>query len=463
MKEKNNIPELNKMGTMPIGKLMMSMSLPAMFSMIINALYNIIDSIFVGMVGESALTAVTLIFPMQMLMISVGVGTGVGLNSLISRRLGEQNFKEANMAASHGIFLSLVNWAVFALFGLLFSEFFVRLFSDNPQIIEDATKFCYIITVFSLFMMIQINAEKIMQATGNMVLPMIANLTGAIINIVLNPILILGLLGAPALGVAGSATATIIGQFTSMVISLSFLFGKKHDIKISIRGFRVNWGVIKNIYGVGLPSIVMQSIGSVMLLGLNAILIQFSDAAVAVLGIYFRLQSFVYMPVFGLTQGALPIFGYNYGAKNKDRLLQAFKMALKIALIIMTAGLILFQTLPVPMLKMFSASPEMIHIGVRALRIISTCFIFSAVGIMVSTLFQAIGHGTLSLYVSLLRQIVLILPLAWLLSRFAGLDFVWLAFPLAELFALAASAFLFRYIYKKEIRHLADDNRGGSR
>lgn len=451
---KSNEIELNKMGTMPVGRLMMSMSLPAMFSMVINALYNIVDSIFVGMIGESALAAVTLIFPIQMLMISVGVGTGVGLNSLISRRLGEQNFKEANMAASHGILLSFVNWIIFAVFGLFFSLPFVSVFSDSPEIMADGTKFCFITTVFSIFMMVQINVEKIMQATGNMILPMISSLTGAIINIILNPILILGLLGAPKMGVAGSATASIIGQFSAMILILIFLFGKKLDVKISFRGFRVNWGVLKNIYGVGLPSIIMQSIGSVMLVGLNAILIKFSEAAVAVLGVYFRLQSFIFMPVFGLTQGSLPIFGYNFGAKNRERLMQAFKLAMKIAIAIMAVGMLIFQVFPEPMLKMFSATPEMIHIGVRALRMISTCFIFAAIGIIASTLFQAIGHGTLSLFVSLLRQLVLILPLAWLLAHYIGLDYVWMAFPMAELFSLTASVLLLRYIYKKEILNL---------
>ena len=451
---KTQKPELNKMGTMPVGRLILSMSLPAMFSMIINALYNIVDSIFVGMIGESALAAVTLIFPIQMLQIAVGAGTGIGLNSLISRRLGEQDFKEANLAASHGILLSVINWAIFAVFGLFFSLPFVKTFSDSPEIIANGSTFCFIITVFSLFMMIQINIEKIMQATGNMILPMISSLTGAIINIALNPILILGLFGAPKMGVAGSATASIIGQFIAMILGLIFLFKKKHEVKITLRGFRINWRVLRNIYGVGMPSIIMQALASVMLLGLNSILISFSDAAVAVLGVYYRLQSFIFMPVFGLTQGALPIFGYNYGAKNKKRLLKALKMALLIAVVIMTAGLILFQLLPVPLLRMFSATPEMIHIGVRALRIISTCFIFAAVGIMCSVFFQATGHGTLSLYVSMLRQIVLILPLAWLLAHFSGLDYVWFSFPMAELFSLVASVYFFRYIYHKEIKDL---------
>ena len=458
MNEQKNEIELNKMGTMPVGRLLMSMSLPAMFSMIINALYNVVDSIFVGQIGESALAAVTLVFPIQILMISVGVGTGVGLNSLIARRLGEQKFKEANLAANHGILLSFVNWVLFAVFGLFFSSMFINSFTNVPEIVANGTRYCFIITVLSLFMMIQINVEKILQATGNMILPMISSLTGAIINIILNPILIFGLFGAPALGVAGSATATIIGQFLSMSLGLTFLFTKKHEVKISFHDFKINWRILKDIYSVGLPSIVMQSIGSVMLLGLNAILISFSNAAVAVLGVYFRLQSLIFMPVFGLTQGSLPIFGYNYGARNKQRLMQAYKLSLIAAMMIMAVGTIVFQIFPVPLLKMFNASPEMIHIGVRALRMISTCFVFSAIGIISSVLFQSAGHGVLSLYVSLLRQIILILPLAWLLAHFTGLDFVWLSFPMAEIFSLTATVAFMRYIYKKEIKNLDQKN-----
>jgi len=453
-----NKKELNKMGIMPVEKLLMSMSLPAMFSMMISALYNIVDSIFVGMIGESALAAVTLIFPIQMLLISVGVGTGVGLNSLISRRLGEKNFKEANLAANHGILLSIASWILFAVFGLFFSSIFVKAFTDSPEIISSATIYCFIINVFSLFILIQINIEKILQATGNMLLPMIASLTGALINIALNPILILGLFGAPKMGVAGSATATIVGQFIAMCLGLTFLFTKKHEVMITFRGFRIDWNILKNIYSVGFPSIIMQSIGSVMLIGLNSILISFSEAAVAVLGVYFRLQSFIFMPVFGLCQGSMPIFGYNYGARNKERLIHAFKLSMRAAIIIMAVGMLIFQLFPVPLLKMFSATPEMIHIGIRALRMISTCFIFAAVGIISSTMFQATGHGTLSLYVSLLRQIILILPIAWLLSKFIGLDFVWLAFPMAELFSLIASLLFLRYIYHKEIKNLGTLN-----
>ncbi len=446
--------ELNKMGTMPVGKLMMSMSLPAMFSMIINALYNIVDSIFVGMIGESALAAVTLIFPIQMLLISVGVGTGVGLNSLISRRLGERNFHEANLAASHGLLLSFINWGIFAVFGIFLSGPFVRAFSEKASITGDAISYCSIISILSLFILIQINIEKIMQATGNMVMPMICGLTGAVINIVLDPVLIFGLFGAPQLGVAGAAIATVIGQFFAMCLGLILLFTKDHEIKIEFKGFQISGKTLKNIYSVGLPSIIMQSIGSVMLVGLNAILISFSDAAVAVLGVYFRLQSFIFMPVFGLTQGSLPIFGYNYGAKNKERLIQSFQLSLKIAVSIMIVGLVIFQLFPVPLLKLFSASPEMIHIGVRALRMISSCFVFAAFGIMCATLFQATDHGAFSLYISLMRQLLLILPIAWVLAHFTGLDYVWMAFPSAEIFSLIASAFFLKHIYNKKIKNL---------
>ena len=290
-----------------------------------------------------------------------------------------------------------------------------------------------------------------------MILPMICSLIGAAVNIALDPILIFGLLGAPKMGVAGAAAATVIGQFLAMCLGLLFLFTKKHDVKISFKGFRINWTSVKNIYQVGLPAIIMQAMSAVMLVGFNIILISFSEAAVAVLGVYFRLQSFIFMPVFGLVQGSMPIFGYNYGAKNKERLIHAFKLALKTSIIIMAIGTIIFQVFPVPLLKLFSASTEMISIGVWALRSISTCFIFAAIGIIASTMFQAMGHGTLSLIVSLLRQLVLALPLAFILARFAGLDYVWFAFPMAELFALVASVLFLRYIFKKEINHLGEE------
>lgn len=455
MKQPNNENvSLNKMGTKSIEKLMFEMSIPAMISMIIQSLYNVISNIFVAMLGETEFTAVTLVFPIQLLIIALGVGTGVGLNSLISRRLGERNFKEANMAATHGLLLSFVNWLFFLIFGLFFSTSFISAFTDNPKIIEDGASYCTIITVFSIFIFIQINIEKMLQATGNMIFPMMCNILGAVSNIILNPILIFGLLGAPKMGVVGSAVATIIAQFLAMSMGLVLLFAYKHEVHINLKNFKIDWMTLKNIYAVGLPSIIMQSISSVMIFGLNSILISFSESAVAVLGVYYRLQSIIFMPVFGLMQGAMPIFGYNFGARNKDRLMHAFKLSMKIALVIMIIGMIIFQLFPIPLLKLFSASEEMIDIGVRALRIISTCFIFAAIGIMTSTLFQAINHGVLSAIVSLLRQLLLILPTAWLLARFFGLDYVWFAFPLAESFSLLASLLFFRYIYINEINEL---------
>lgn len=455
--DNNNMNELNKMGTMPMGKLLRSMSIPAMLSMLVQSMYSIINSIFVGFLGEAALAAVTLIFPIQILIIAFGAGTGVGLNSLIARRLGERKNQEANSAATHGLLLSLFNWAIFVVFGIFFSVPFVKSFSDNPAIVDDATIYCIIVTVFSIFIFVQVNVEKIMQATGNMIYPMISSLVGAICNVIINPILIFGLLGAPKLGVTGAAIGTIIAQFLSMSVGLFLLLTKKHEVKISFKNFRINWSTLKNIYSVGLPSIIMQSIGSVMLVGLNGILISFSEAAVAVLGVYYRLQSIIFMPVFGLTQGAMPIFGYNFGAKKKDRLMHAFKLSLITAVIIMAIGLLVFQLFPIPLLKIFSASPEMIDIGVRALRSISISFMFSAVGIMASTMFQATGHGILSSIVSLLRQLILLLPLAWILARTVGLDYIWFSFPMAEISSLIASLLFLRYIYKKEIKDLGLD------
>ncbi len=444
----------NKMGTMPVGKLLFTMSLPAMFSMLIQALYNIIDSIFVAQIGEPALAAVSLVFPVQMLLIAVGVGTGVGLNSLISRRLGERNFAEADSAAAHGIFLGIFSWIAFALFGLFLSGPFVSAFTDSGVVVEYGHQYCAIVTIFSLFAFVQVCSEKILQATGNMILPMICSLLGAVSNIVLDPIFIFGLLGVPKMGVAGAAIATVTGQFFAMLLILFFLFGKEHEVKIHFKGFHFSGKVVKNIYAVGAPAILMQSIGSVMLVGLNGILIAFSEAAVAVLGIYFKLQSFIFMPVFGLTQGAMPIFGYNFGARNKQRLMHAFKLTLYTALVIMACGTLLFHLAPAMLLRMFNASPQLLSIGVIALRLISLCFIPAAIGIAASTIFQAVGHGVLSLIVSLLRQLVLILPMAWILAGAVGVNGVWVAFPLAETVSLIASLLFLRQIYHKEIKPL---------
>ncbi|HKM28885.1 MAG TPA: MATE family efflux transporter [Anaerovoracaceae bacterium] len=444
----------NKMGTMPIGKLLANMAWPAILSMTINSLYNVVDSIFVAMVSEEAFTAVSLVMPMQLLMISVAVGSGVGVNSLIARRLGAQRFDEANKAASVSIRISIFNYVIFALIGLFVSKPFMAAYTDDPTIYDAGVTYLTIITVFSLFSMLQVMLEKVLQATGNMIAPMFISLTGAIINLILDPILIFGLLGAPKLGIAGAAIATVIGQFFGMCLAIYLVVAKDHLVKIKLKGFKIDWKVVKDIYAVGLPAIVMQSIGSIMLFGYNAILSAVSSTAVAVLGIYFKCQSFIFMPVFGLNQGAMPIMGYNYGARNKKRLMEAYKKSLTVAMIIMAVGTALFQLFPEFFLSLFSATPRMMELGVPALRIISLCFIPAAFGIMSSTLFQGAGHGVYSLMISVARQLVVILPLAYILMQIGGITLSWASFPLAEIVGTVFSALMLRHLYNKEIKNM---------
>ncbi|WP_230974932.1 MATE family efflux transporter [Aminipila luticellarii] len=449
--------EENKMGTMPIGKLMMGMAWPAMFSMMIQALYNVIDSIFVSRISEESLTAVTLVYPIQMLLISVAVGTGVGVNSLIARRLGAKRFEEADQAASHGFRIAFINWAVFAVLGLLLARKYVSAYSDSAYIVENGSIFLMITMAFSLFVFVEVNTEKVLQATGSMLLPMLCSLSGAIINIALDPFLILGACGFPRMGVVGAAIATTIGQFISMCLGLTLLFGRKHQVTVKLKGFKFDWSTVKDIYNVGFPAMLMQSIGSVMLFFINGLL-AFSGTAVAVLGTYFRLQSFIFMPVFGLNQGALPIMGYNYGARNKERLMQAYKFGIAVAAIIMTLGTILFLTFPKQLLGMFDASENMLEIGVPALRTICLCFIPAAFGILTSTIFQATGHGMLSMWQALIRQLIGIVPLAWLLLKMGGLTLVWWAWPLAEILGLLYSVIFVKKLYKNEIAFLGRED-----
>lgn len=458
--EKSPMPEkpvhTNKMGEMPIGKLIFNMSWPAILSMLIQAFYNVVDSFFVSQIGEDALAAVTYIFPIQMLMISVAVGTGVGINSLIARRLGAQRLEEANMAASHGYRLSFFNWILFVLVGVFLSGPIMEIMSDTPYIIENGTVYMQIITIGSLFIMVQISAEKILQATGNMMLPMICSLVGAFTNIILDPLLIFGLGPFPEMGVTGAAVATVIGQIFSMILGQILLFKGKHSVKVKLWGWKFDKNIIRDIYAVGAPAILMQSIASVMQFGMNYILGSLNETAVAVMGVYGRLQSFIFMPVFGINQGVLPIMGYNYGAKNRKRLMETFKKGFVIAFIIMLVGLVIFQLFPQQLLSIFNAqnSTEMYEIGIPALRAISLCFLPASFGIMASSIFQAIGHGFMSLWGSLLRQLVGILPLAWILASISGLQLVWYSFPLAEIIGTAYFAIALRHIYKREIKTL---------
>ena len=453
MKEASEQIQQNKMGTSPMLGLILSMSLPAMFSMLVQALYNIVDSYFVAKVSENALTAVSLVFPIQNLLIAVGVGTAVGINSLISRRLGEGRRDEADRAATHGILLGVFNWVLFALLGLFFSRLFISAFTNTAEVVEMGAQYMSIVCIFSFGIFVEVNIEKVLQATGNMIYPMVFQLIGAVTNIILDPIFIFGMFGMPKMGVAGAAVATVAGQILAMVVACLVIFFKKHEVKISFRGFRMNGNTVRNIYAVGFPAIIMQSIGSVMVMGMNAILIAFTETAVAFFGVYFKLQSFVFMPVFGLTQGVMPIMGYNYGARNKARLLSALKIGSVIALVIMGCGMALFWAVPDELLTIFNASGRMLEIGVPALRTISLCFMPAALGILFSTLFQAVGHGVSSLVISVLRQLVVLLPAAFVLSQI-GLQPVWYAFPLAEGISLVASILLFMRMYRKTIKVL---------
>lgn len=451
----NKIRTENKMGTMPVRQLLVSMAWPAVLSMTINALYNVVDSIFVAQISEDALTAVSIVNPIQMLIIALSVGSGVGINSLISRRLGAGRQDEADQAASTGIRIGLINYLLFFIVGLFVTVPFVGSYAEKgTYIFEAARTYMMIVCIGSIFLNVQVVFEKILQATGNMIAPMVCGLTGAIVNIALDPILIFGLLGLPALGVAGAAIATVSGQMCGMLVGVCIMVKGEHLVEVKIKNFRINWKVVLDIYKVGLPSIIMQSIGSLMLILYNMILVVYSTTAVAVLGIYFKIQSFVFMPVFGLNQGAMPIMGYNYGARDKKRLMDTYKEGLKLALLVMGLGLLIFQIFPSELLRMFDASQEMLRIGVPALRIISICFLPAAFGIISSTMFQATGHGVLSLFASLLRQLVGILPLAYILIIIGGVTLSWASFPLAEIIGLTYSAVMMRRLYKKEISNL---------
>ena len=445
----------NKMGTARMLPLIFSMALPAMFSMLIQALYNVVDSYYVSQYSDKALSAVSLAMPVQNLMIAFSVGTAVGVTSLISRRLGEKRREEACLAASHGIFLAVATSLVFAVYGLFFSEPFFRLFERDTEIISMGNAYITICCALSVGMFVSTMLEKTLQATGNMILPMIFQLIGAVTNIVFDPIFIFGYFGLPAMGVEGAAAATVLGQWVCMFVCIIVTAKGRHEIEIRIRGFRPVGEIIRDIYAVGLPAIVMQAIGTVMNVAMNAILSGFSTAAYTVFGLYFKLQSFVFMPIFGLTQGLLPIMGYNYGAKDRKRLLSALKNGIMIAVCVMIAGMLVFLLLPSQLIGIFNPSEEMLSIGVPALRTICTCFIFAALGIVSSTMFQAMGHGTYSLVISIMRQLVVLIPSAFLLARLTGqVRAVWWAFPIAEIVSLCASAFFFLRLYRTEISRM---------
>lgn len=448
----------NKMGTMPVNKLLVSMSLPMIASMLVQALYNVVDSVFVAQISENALTAVSLAFPIQSLMIAVSSGTCVGINALLSRSLGEKRQKEANLSAVNGVFLAFVSYLVFALMGIFGSHLFFASQTENREIVEFGTQYLTICLIFSFGIFMEMTFERIMQSTGRTIYSMVTQGTGAIINIILDPIMIFGLFGFPRLGIRGAAIATVTGQIIAMILAVWFNHKKNRDVQLSFKAFKPDGRIIAKIYEVGVPSIVMQSIVSIMTFGMNKILIMFSETAVSVLGIYFKLQSFIFMPIFGLNNGVIPIVAYSYGAGHKRRIMDTIKLSTFIAVGIMLIGLIIFQVFPEGLLKLFNASDHMLEVGVPALRIISTSFLFAGYCIILGSVFQALGNGVYSLIVSVARQLLCILPLAYVFARVAGLHAVWYSFPLAELISVTLTTILFRRIYVKKLKNLKNDN-----
>lgn len=442
----------NPMESDDLLKLIIKMSIPVMMSMLVQSMYNITDSFFVAKYSEKALRATSLSYPIQIIIVSVGVGTGIGVNSLISRFQGEGKYKEANQVAIHGLILSVISWIIFILFRFFLVDTFIKFFTTDLEVQAMGHQYLGLVSGFAIFSLIQIDIEKTIQGTGNTVLPMIIQLVGAVTNIILDPIMIFGLFGFPEMGIRGAAIATLIGQALAALVGLILLF-KKTNLDLNINEFKFSKKIVKRIYDVGLPTILMQSIPAFITTILNLIVIQYSELAVSVLGIYLKLESFVMMPLFGLGQGILPIMGYNYGSKKKEKIKETLGYGRIIGIGIMVFGLILFQAFPKQLIGIFTDSPEMIEMGVYTLRIISIGYIFAAFSIITTTLFQAIGIGNLSLIVTLLRQLIIVLPLAYGFS-FIGLNFIWLSYPIAEIITFVISLGWGRKIVAEKIETL---------
>lgn len=448
----------NKMGVMPVNKLLLNMSLPMMVSMLVQALYNIVDSIFVAKISENALTAVSLAFPIQSLMIATATGTGVGVNAILSKSLGEKNFEKANRTAVNGVFLAVMSYILFVIIGLTVTMPFYRSQTSDAEILAYGKQYLTIVCVASIGLFAQIIFERLLQSTGKTIYTMITQGMGAIINIILDPILIFGLLGFPAMGVTGAAVATVAGQIVGGIMGVVINEKVNHEIKLIWKGFRPSLQMIGAIYRVGVPSIIMQAIGSLMTYGMNLILISFTSTATAVFGVYFKLQSFIFMPIFGLNNGMIPIVAYNYGAGKKERLIKTVKLSVAYAMAVMVIGFLIFQTLPQVLLQWFNASDRMMEIGVPALRIISISFLLAGFCIICGSVFQALGNGVYSMVVSIARQLVVLLPVAFLLSKLGNVNYVWWAFPIAELMSLALSTFFLFRIYHKIIKHIGSQS-----
>ena len=458
MQENREMIQENKMGVMPVGKLIFNISLPIMISMLVQAMYNIVDSFFVAKLSENALTAVSLAFPMQSLLIAVAVGTGVGVNALLSKSLGEKDYKKADETASNGAFVFLLSYVIFLILGFTIVRPFYagQVKTADPEILELGVDYLSVVMVVSFGMMGQILFERLLTSTGKTVYSMISQLSGAVTNIILDPILIFGLMGAPKLGVAGAAWATVIGQCIGALVGFFCNLKFNHEVHLNFRGFRPNLSIIGTIYQVGIPSICMQSIGSVMTYAMNLILIGFTSTATAVFGVYFKLQSFFFMPVFGLTNGITPIIAYSYGARQRKRMVKTIRISMVVAAILLTLGCGVFVLMPEALLKIFDASEAMCDIGNPALRTIALSFLFAWFSIVASTVFQALGKATFSLVISVMRQLVILIPVAFVLSKIGGLHTVWWSFPISDLIASAMSAVYLGKIYRDIIKPLPD-------
>lgn len=450
----------NKMGVMPVGKLVFNMSLPMMISMLVQALYNIVDSIFVARLSENALTAVSLAFPLQTMLIAVGAGTGVGINAILSKSLGEKNYKRANSSAINGALLFILSYFLFFILGLTIVKPFYagQLGNADQEIYTMGVQYLTIVLVCSFGLFAQLFFERLLTSTGKTFFSMVAQLIGAITNIILDPILIFGLLGAPKMGVAGAAAATVIGQCFGGTVGLICNLKFNKEIKLTIKDFKPDLEIIMTIYKVGIPSIIMQSIGSVMTYTMNLILISFSATATAVFGVYFKLQSFFFMPLFGMNNGITPIIAFSYGARQRKRMIKTIKVSLVVALGLMLFGFTAFECVPGFLLGFFDASQDMLAIGIPALRIIGVHFLIAWFCIIVGTVFQALGCAVYSLVVSVMRQLVVLIPAAYILAKVGGLNAVWWSFPIAELMSFAVSTFFFIRIYRNIISKLPEGN-----
>ncbi len=446
----------NKMGTMPVNRLLITMALPMMISMLVQALYNVVDSIFVSRISEDALTAVSMAFPMQNLLIGLASGIAVGMNALLSKNLGEKRFKAANSMAMHGVFLAVCSYLLFLLLGLTISRVFFVMQGASDVITDYGHDYLSIILCLSLGCYIEIIYERLLQSTGKTIYTMFTQGLGAIINIIMDPILIFGIGIFPEMGIRGAAAATVLGQIVAAILAVILNARFNTEIHLNFRAFRPDWKSIGSILYIGIPSVIMVAIGSVMTFSVNKILVVFSSTAVAVFGVYFKLQSFAFMPVFGMNNGMVPIVAYNYGAKKPDRIMKTVGLAMIYATCIMVLAFAVAQTMPGTLLALFNASEEMLAIGIPALRTISLSFLFAGVSVICGSFFQALGNGIYSMITSLMRQLVCLVPLAWLFAQTGDVAMVWYAWPIAEVISLLCGLFFFSRVNRNIIKPMRE-------